>query len=301
MTLSTKQISFIVQGPIQKDCMGKHGRGYSTEECLLSIRRHFPESTIILSTWEGEEVPRFLYDIAIQSRDPGELTFVDGRSNINRLLLSTQRGIERAVTDFVCKTRTDIYFTSDALVHLYRQMQQKFPQQCPHLTLPAIVHEKFTKSALFCKSHHFHISDIFLFGGKRDIADLFSLPQATADRFIAADGHNEVYLWRAFGKSRSISSYEEFLAKNTCIADSIKLGIWTPFDDRYSYANWLTLSYNDWRILYRYYEQNRGLYWPLFYLKSLAKRIGLELTSFKRRARWEALKRSLQSERGRRG
>ena len=50
--ITDKDITFVVQGPVQASQERKQLSGI-TEQCLRSIRAHFPESKIILSTWAG--------------------------------------------------------------------------------------------------------------------------------------------------------------------------------------------------------------------------------------------------------
>lgn len=292
MTIQTKDISFVVQGPVHKGRMGKHGEGYSTEECLLSIRRNFPGSKIILSTWKGSNVSSHLYDELVLNEDPGELLFADGSSNINRLLTSTQGGLRKVATPFVCKTRTDVYFKNDRLMKFYEKTHNQFPQKHKYFSKPILVHEKLTKNATFIGTHHFHLSDIFLFGCCDDIYRVFNVPHATGESLSAVNGHNEVYLWKTFRDQQAGAClYEDFLACETIIADSRRLGTWTPFDNKYRYAKLLTVSFRDWKLLYKYHEQKKIWCYSLFFLRSLIKRIGLEFTLTKIRGNLEKLRR----------
>ncbi len=51
--IDDEAITFVVQGPVQASASRQQIAGI-TEQCLNSIRRFFPKSTIILSTWKGQ-------------------------------------------------------------------------------------------------------------------------------------------------------------------------------------------------------------------------------------------------------
>ena len=68
--IADKDITFVVQGPVQASKVRKQLAGI-TEQCLRSIRDHFPESKIILSTWKGQPHQGLDYDLVLELDDPG--------------------------------------------------------------------------------------------------------------------------------------------------------------------------------------------------------------------------------------
>jgi len=107
--------SFIVQGPVIV-------QNNITQRVLTSIRAYYPESEIILSTWDGSDTSSVepLCDKIVRSQDPGGYVVeIDGYLNVNRQIVSSQAGVQQATRPYAIKTRTDILFTSDDLVNLY--------------------------------------------------------------------------------------------------------------------------------------------------------------------------------------
>lgn len=54
-------ISVVVQGPVQSFQDREQEPGI-TQKCLESVRQHLPGSTLILSTWPGQELAGLDYD-----------------------------------------------------------------------------------------------------------------------------------------------------------------------------------------------------------------------------------------------
>ena len=111
-------LTIIVQGPIfLREING------GTERVLASLRKVFPLSKLILSTYQSEKEKitiDFLYDKIIYSDDPGDFTPSPAKPlNINRQLLTTQAGLQCVQTKFVLKTRTDLVFASDGILKFF--------------------------------------------------------------------------------------------------------------------------------------------------------------------------------------
>lgn len=65
--IDTKDISVVVQGAV----------GGYTPVCLASVRKHLPESEIVLSTWKGSNVEGLDYDVLVLSDDPGGFDYLN--------------------------------------------------------------------------------------------------------------------------------------------------------------------------------------------------------------------------------
>jgi len=85
-----RKISFVIQGPIHKE-------KDITKKCCNSIRKFFPESKIILSTWKGSNSEDLDIDEKIESDDPGSDIFYYKynklENNVNRMLRSSFNGL----------------------------------------------------------------------------------------------------------------------------------------------------------------------------------------------------------------
>ncbi|OLA74638.1 MAG: hypothetical protein BHW62_03155 [Acinetobacter sp. CAG:196_36_41] len=173
--MDTKDISVIVQGAINKN---------ETIKCLQSIRHYLPGAEIILSTWEGSNITDLDYDNLILSKDPGAAIIEKSAqkvvyNNINRQLLSTQAGLEKASRRYAMKVRSDLILTSDRFLDYF----DKFQARTDNYTLfnrKIIVPALFTRFNIKCDNLYervkipFHVSDWWLFGLRGDLNTYFS-------------------------------------------------------------------------------------------------------------------------------
>lgn len=99
--INSCDVSFVLQG---KNVKGQ------TALCCKSIRKHFPDAEIILSTWEGENVNITNCNKIIYNKAPGAEIFTmdKKRQNQNRQIVSTKNGILDTHRKYVLKLRSDI-------------------------------------------------------------------------------------------------------------------------------------------------------------------------------------------------
>ena len=167
--IKTSEISIIVQGAIDKK---------ETPKCLTSIRKYLPDAEIILSTWKGSDISTIdgLYDILVLNKDPGAV-FYEKHSfyhNINRQIVSTKKGLEKAHRKFIMKMRSDLILTSDNFLNYF----DKFPNRTEEYKLfehkviiPAtFTRIKYKKGSIYTP---FFISDWWFFGLNQDIKKYF--------------------------------------------------------------------------------------------------------------------------------
>ena len=164
-----EDISVVVQGSI-KDSL--------TQACLLSIRRHLPQSEIILSTWEGSVTDGFDYDILILSKDPGFFLCGDflgaAQNNINRQIKTTLCGLQKSTRRYVLKLRSDFILTGCNFLNFYG----KFPfadidyKIFSYKIMSCVF---FARNSRFPDTFLFHPSDIAFFGLRTDLLNLFDI------------------------------------------------------------------------------------------------------------------------------
>lgn len=156
-----KNVSFVVQGKIQEN----------TKSCLSSIRQYYPESTIILSTWETEIIDGLPYDVIVQSKDPGAIECAPGYYyNLNRQIISTLHGLKMVKTELAVKMRTDTRILERKLSELLRNMSQGELLTNKVLALNLFFRDPRKFPLLF------HIGDIFHFGKTCDLLNLWDIP-----------------------------------------------------------------------------------------------------------------------------
>ena len=118
-SMDTKDITVVVQGAICQTY---------TPLCLKSIRKHLPESKIILSTWEGSDIDGLDYDEVLLNKDPGP-SGVRGYNftssdNTNRQILSTKNGLKQSKTKYSMKLRTDFCLTGHGFLKYFDESKR---------------------------------------------------------------------------------------------------------------------------------------------------------------------------------
>lgn len=108
------EITFVVQGPVQI-FDGRDQPENATELCISSIRKYFPDSTILLSTWHEQDLSGLDFDELVENEDPGPLDYGPIRGNINRQIVSTRNGLQNVKTKWAAKIRSDHFFQRDPL------------------------------------------------------------------------------------------------------------------------------------------------------------------------------------------
>lgn len=166
--IDTKDISVILQGPIEIPV---------TKDCIESIRKHLPESEIILSTWKGSYVDELDYDILILNEDPGakicdSINMVT--NNANRQLISTKNGIIKSTKKYIFKVRTDSIILNNNFLNYFNKFNvynNKYKIVNSRIIVSSIYSKEYSCENLF--KVLFHPSDFFMFGYANDIKDYF--------------------------------------------------------------------------------------------------------------------------------
>lgn len=162
-----EDISFVVQGPIRVE----------TKQCLNSIRTWFPNSKIILSTWENEDISNLDYDDIVFSEDPGSLDItingeVVAKENTNRQIVSTYNGLDKVKTEYCMKIRSDNIVTSSVIIDEYaKSLTYKRQTDCSWLKERIIISGINTVDPKSFIGYVYQISDWFFFGKTEDVKD----------------------------------------------------------------------------------------------------------------------------------
>ena len=166
MPVQDVDITFVVQGPISR------GEGTSTREATASIRRFFPGSTIVLSTWENQDTTGVDADHTVISTDPGAIIWksngVSIANNVNRQILSTRAGFASVKTPYAAKMRSDGHVIGRGFISL----EEAFPTRLSEgkvFERRIVVSKEFTRSARSFIPMAYHPSDLFQFGLTTDL------------------------------------------------------------------------------------------------------------------------------------
>lgn len=158
-----KDLTFVIQGSIHKH----------TKYFLESIRYFYPDSKVILSTWEGESEDGLSFDVLIKSQDPGAVEHAPKQvNNVNRQIRSTLAGLKAVQTTFAVKMRTDTQI-----------LERNLPRLLETLPEGQLFSRKIIALNLFFRDPRkypllFHIGDIFQVGRTEDLIDLWDIPLA---------------------------------------------------------------------------------------------------------------------------
>jgi hypothetical protein len=163
-----EDITFVIQGPL-----GKY-----INKSVFSIRKYYPKSSIIISTWENENFDNVANcnDIEfVVSKDPGAVSdHVNGskKDNVNRQIISTSAGLKLVKTKYTVKTRPDIVFKNSALIKYYNKHSQKQIK----LFSESILVPNYNVKNPDLISIIFHPSDLLILGPTIDIKNYFNIP-----------------------------------------------------------------------------------------------------------------------------
>ena len=204
-----KELSLIIQGasgtpeyPFEAMMLG-----------LTRLRELFPLAEIILSTWQwsgerlaqNEETLR-MFDIKlVQNQDPGPLEIRDRgckyRTNINRMLISSQAGLNAATRPLAVKIRSDCFLTGRRIVELINnyvlnEALIKREKTFSVFSKRIITASWFSRDARGSLPFLFHPGDIFLAGRTEDLQLYFSAPLVTTSVFAPASAPGLWCAWR---------------------------------------------------------------------------------------------------------
>lgn len=175
MSIVSDDISIVFQGPVIPKI---------TKNAILAARNIFPQATIILSTWVGENYSGLDYNKIILNQDPGGTPI--GRqaggpayNNTNRMIYGVQQGLKVVSTPYVLKLRTDIILQDVDFLKYW----DIYPKRCEkyqvfshrilnyYLFAPQFSYIQGRKIPVL-----FHPSDWMFFGLTADVKSLFNIP-----------------------------------------------------------------------------------------------------------------------------
>ena len=280
MIIPDHSISVVLQGPV----IGTPhvpAEQQLTRRCAASIRRIFPAAEIVLSTWRGADVTGIEHDVLVESDDPGTVrTLAEKSVNLNRLLVSSRAGIERATRPYVLKSRTDIELLGDGFL----RHPPRYPARAETgriFSERLITWSWLTKVPQRSTVGLYHLSDMLTFGPREDVLSLWSVPLYTRSEAELADDRrrsqdpadtevplasytSEQYLWLTRARAsrairlpkqpdaEAIETAEQLLANNFIVLDPQQFQAQWKGGERLTRAAWVeTYSYAEWQGLYR--------------------------------------------------
>ncbi|MFT6835366.1 MAG: hypothetical protein ACJA0H_001404 [Francisellaceae bacterium] len=274
--LNDHDVTFVIQGLVLD----------TTKTTVSSIRKIFPESYIILSTWIGQDTASISVDKIIENDDVGgTVTRYNKYSkphtvNVNRQIVSSFNGLKSVDTKYAVKIRSDNGLISRGMLKYFNVFDE---HRDPNYT---IFKQRIVTSNYFAKEYMkglnipFYISDFFQFGETKDLIDLWDVE--LFDNYFFNNGlngklqhenvpfrqhHIEQKLWLKFiNKYSRVELKDKFgdrelrklsykyMLNNVVIVDGDLLGLSVPQrleqDDGFPYENF---TYLRWHYLYKKY------------------------------------------------
>lgn len=165
-------ISFIIQGVILPDI----------NDQIASIKKHFPDSKIIVSTCNNFDFEVIGADKVIVSDDPGFFYYSDRpgekKNNINRQIVSTLAGLKACTTEYAFKIRSDFILNGNDFLKYFNtfSLSDSCYRIFGHKVLSCCYFARNPRSNM---PFPFHPSDIAFFGKVDDLINLFDIPLMT--------------------------------------------------------------------------------------------------------------------------
>ena len=168
--VNESDITFVVQGGVVDF--------ESVTKCIQSIKKHFPNSKIILSTWKGSDTRKYEIDNLVLSNDTNLVDhFYKNQNilnNINRQIISSRNGLRKSKTKYSVKLRTDMFFKSNNILKLIGNLNTNECKQFDlksKLITPIDLCINPEKSKLL-----FHFNDWIVAGLTEDVLKVFDIP-----------------------------------------------------------------------------------------------------------------------------
>jgi len=196
--IESRDICVVVQGPI-------HTQDNLTKRVLESVRTHLPDAELILSTWKGSDVDGLDCDILLLNDDPGPLNVPNkSKINLNRQIVSTRNGLQKATRTYAMKLRTDTLLTGTGFIDAfdkYPERREDFKVFEHKIVIPTL----YTRNPR--RSYLFHPSDIFQFGLRSDMIELWSIPLYSKTVIFNPEfeGPPEQFLWLSVLKKQGFN------------------------------------------------------------------------------------------------
>jgi hypothetical protein len=204
MAITDSDITVVFQGPVVRGAGGP-------AELIRLTRRALPRSRCVLSTWTGADVTGIPFDRVVLSRDPGGLPGIKTRdgagesNNVNRQIVSTQRGLQEVETDYAIKMRTDCALEHAACVATFTRFAGGGPPE--RILAPSL----FTIDPLMFEQMPYHVSDWFQFGPTSALHRYWSAPLMSERDAVFYERHphagHSTFMDRRFRTRLAVEQY----------------------------------------------------------------------------------------------
>jgi len=220
--MKTSDITLVVQG-VFKPWITRDRDNFARN--IARTRKALPGARIVLSTWQGAELPPGLrVDAVVESPDPGGLAplKLDDRkpNNVNRQLVTTCAGLAKVETPYAAKLRTDCFLEHAGFIDYYLE-QRALDGGRERLLASSF----FTLDPALFERLPYHLSDWFHFGPTALLRDVWSAAPMSMDDAQYHETHPHARDSSVFErKFRSRFAVEQTI----CMAFAARLGYACP-------------------------------------------------------------------------
>lgn len=176
-SLEETKLTFCIQGPL----VSSDGSPIALQ-LYESVTRFFPESEVVISSWEEHERFQFPGPKYVFSVDPGSgLRRLRGpENNINRQITTSSKALEFVDSEFAVKVRSDLLFKNANVLRFLPLVKPEIDKvhNIPIMQGRLVVMDRHTYSPQkkTAVSLPLHISDNFQFGLTEDLRRLWNVP-----------------------------------------------------------------------------------------------------------------------------
>ena len=196
--ISESEITVVLQGSTLPEYGGKR----CIERSALSVRQVMPRCQIIVSTWEGEDIPQSVQgvvDKVIFNKDPGG-SDTGKPGNVNRQLVSSLNGLKQAQTKYALKMRSDFVMKSTGFLK-YFDVYRRFDESYRLFEKRLVCGMSGTAKPTISYTEPFRVSDFFTFGLKTDLMKLYDIPLVCDEDFFWFTSRQELLTPRYAGRT----------------------------------------------------------------------------------------------------
>jgi len=176
--MNFKNFTFLIHGGGLSDKTYGQKEARPTHALINSIRKYFPESSVVLSTWDTEPYKQYIenIDYIVLGPDPG-VTWASKElkvtSAINRHIISTKNGLPLVQTKYVVVIRNDLEFINSRLKSFLSGYFSKNKNSKKIVALAGGTLDEFSNIR---KPFLFHICDFLYIGDTEKLKFLFDTP-----------------------------------------------------------------------------------------------------------------------------
>ena len=175
--MNFKDLTFLIHGGGLSDKTYGVTMVRPTQGLISSIRKYFPESVLMISTWDSEPYKKYNQhvDQIIIGPDPG-VTWaskeLNTQSSINRHIISSKNGLGIVTTKYVVLIRPDVIFKNAKLKSF---LTKHFSNKKNKSKIIALAGGTLDEYSRIRKPFAFHINDFLYIGRTEKIKSLFDI------------------------------------------------------------------------------------------------------------------------------